>query len=747
MGETDQDDDAPPADGQELASRWLDEIAKAEQARQPWLTRCEKIVKRYKDERDNATEAPRSKRRFNILWSNVETLKPAIYARTPKADVGRRYKDADPVGRVASELIERALNYSGDAYDFDGRMKACRDQFLLVGRATAWVRYTATFQPTATTPANDDAEALEDAPSASGQISDEPEELVDTETVEFDHVSYEDFLHGPGRSWAEVSWIARKAYLTRKELVARFGEDKGKAVTLDFTPAGVRDDDRDDQFKKAVVFEVWDRATRTAIWLSKGYPTDVLDEREDPLGLQDFFPCPPPMLATTGLDSLVPVPDFVLYQDQADEIDDLTDRIHDLTKMLKVRGFYAGQHEAKMANLLDGANGDMVSVDGWQAVKDGGGLKGLVDYFPIEMVISTLQECIATRKQTIDDVYQITGISDIMRGDTDPDETKGAQVLKSTWGSSRVRDRQKEMARFARDILRLKAQVIAAKFQPQTLSEMTDVQLLTAAEKQQIALVQQAAQQAAAAAQAQGLPAPAPPPALDPAKLKLMSEPSWDDVMQLMGSKTLLRFRIDVESDSTAEPDEQEEKQRRIEFVEAIGKFIANSLPVVQTQPAMLPLVMESLKFLVRGFRAGREMEDIIDQATAKLEQAAQQPQPQAPPKGPDPQAQQMQGQAAMLKAQAAMGQVQNDRAHLQIEGQRAAAEHQAAMAGVQAENARTQADTQASMHATNTDAHVAMHAAALDQQTQLRQAVEKAEQKNLIHEINDHSPIEARTP
>ena len=563
--------------------------------------------------------------------------------------------------------------------------------------------------------------------------------------MEFDHVSYEDFLHGPGRSWAEVPWVARKAYLTRKELVARFGEEVGKAVTLDFTPKGCSDDDRDDQFKKAIIYEVWDRPTKSAVWLSNGYPKDVLDRREDPLGLQDFFPCPPPMLATTGLDSIVPVPDFLLYQDQADEIDDLTDRIRDLCKMLKVRGFYAGQHEDKLANLLNGENGDMIAIDGYQAVKDGGGLKGLVDYFPTEMVITTLRECIATRKQMIDDVYQITGISDIMRGDTDPDETKGAQVLKSTWGSSRVRDRQKEMARFARDILRLKAQVIASKFQPQTLSEMTDVQLLTAAEKQQITAMQQAAQQAAAMAQQQGQQPP-PPPAIDPAKLKLMTEPSWEDVMQLMGDKTLLRFRIDVESDSTAEPDEQEEKQRRIEFVEAIGKFIANSLPVVQTQPALLPLIMESLKFLVRGFRAGREMEDIIDQATAKLEQAAAQPPPEQP-KGPDPQAQQMQAQAAMLKGQAAVGAVQNDKQHLQIEAQRAAAEHQAAMAGVSAENYRTHADTQADLHATNTDARVAMHGAQLDQQTQLRQAVEKAEQKNLIHQINDQSPITARTP
>src|SRR5699024_4960189 len=77
---------------------WLLELEKRENdgAEQRWGERGKRATKRYRDEsggiRDNNA-------RFNILWSNVETLLPALYARPPKAEVSRRNKDADPVAR------------------------------------------------------------------------------------------------------------------------------------------------------------------------------------------------------------------------------------------------------------------------------------------------------------------------------------------------------------------------------------------------------------------------------------------------------------------------------------------------------------------------------------------------------------------------------------------------------------------------------------------------------------------------
>src|ERR1700689_2307627 len=81
------------------------------------------------------------------------------------------------------------------------------------------------------------------------------------------------------------------------------------------------------------------------------------------------------------------------------------------------------------------------------------------------------------------------------------------------------------------------------------------------------------------------------------------------------------------------EPNDQQEKQRRIEFIQAVGLYLEKTLSVVQLAPEMLPVVVEGLKFLVRGFRVGREMEDVIEAALDQLQARAQgqggQPQPQ----------------------------------------------------------------------------------------------------------------------
>ena len=439
------------------------------------------------------------------------------------------------------------------------------------------------------------------------------------------------------------------------------------------------------------------------------------------------------MYGTLGPTSLVPTPDYVYYQDQAEELDELTSRIDKLTEALKVTGFYAAHHKSEISQLLAPSNENkLIPVESWAAMQGDGGVKGLIEYWPVDQVVSVLKQCIELRKQLIDDIYQITGVADVMRGQSDPDETAKAQGIKAQWGSIRVRDRQKEIERFARDVLRIIGEVIASKFDPSTLGQMTDVQLLTAAQKQQM---QAQLQLQAQAAQQQGQP----PPPVSPQVQSQLAQPTWDDVMGILGNAATRQFRIDIETDSTIEPNEQEEKQRRIEFVQTVGELMAKALPVLQSTPALFPVISESLKFLVRGFRAGREMEDVIDRAMDQLQQQSGQGNPQAGQQQAQQQSDQAKAQAAMLTAQARMGQVQNDQAHLQIEAQRAGMEHQAALAGVQAENARTAADERVGIRQANVQGQVDMHQL-------MQQAIQRAEQRRLVGEINNDSPIRAPT-
>lgn len=739
------DDDA------QTAARWIAEIELAEKDATPWADRCKKIIRRYKDERTNPQ---RRSRQFAILWSNIQILGPATYARTPQANVSRRFKDEDPVGRLASEILERCLNSSAETYGFDQVMKQARDSYLLLARGQAWERYVPHWGEQRTNVFLTDNTYTDDT----GQAHDEEnvkhdaegphvmEPYVKYEETCTDYISWDDFLTNAARTWAEVRWVAKRVFMTRDEMVERFGE-KGSQVPLNWTPTGAdeRPGPNDQKIKKGIVFEIWDKVSRKAIWVAKGV-NELLDIMDDPLGLNDFFPCPRPLLGTVGPDSIIPIPDFIYYQDQADEINDLTARIGTLADALRMVGVYAGEHDTTLAKMFKGDNNELIPIDSMAALKDSGGVKGIIEWLPIDMVIQTIKACIETRKQLIEDIHEITGISDIIRGATDPNETATAQGIKAQWGSLRVRDRQRELERFARDVLRIKAQVIASKFSVDTLKAVSGVKLLTNAEKQQATAQYNAFQQQVQMAQQAGQPAPQPP--LPPEQVmeiqRLMGEPSWEDVEQLLHDSAMRTFRIDVETDSTIEPNEQEDKAKAVEYVQALGEFLAKSLPVAQASPQAVPIIMEALKFVNRRFRVGREMEDIIDKAADQIIVASQQP--PAPPQ-PDP--------VEAGKLQIAQQSNQIKAAQVQQEGVRAQADVQIAQTKVQAEAQRTQADAMTAQHAMQLaqqqhqlaaqgqmhDQGMARSAADQAQHEALMQTVLKAQELQLKREIMENPP------
>jgi hypothetical protein len=61
-------------------------------------------------------------------------------------------------------------------------------------------------------------------------------------------------------------------------------------------------------------------------------------------------------------------------------------------------------------------------------------------------------------------IYEITGIADIMRGQTNASETLGAQEIKPTWGTLRLKRLQREVQRYSRDLLRMMLEIAATKF-------------------------------------------------------------------------------------------------------------------------------------------------------------------------------------------------------------------------------------------------------------------------------------------
>lgn len=477
----------------EAARKWLDVIARYDRTFEKWRERVRRILKVYTDSRtsESAADLEANRRKFNLYWANIKTLQPSLYQKLPQPSVSRRFKDDDRVARVAGEMVERAVTFNWDKGGFDAVMRQVRDDFLHAARAQVWVRYVPTLEGN----------------------------MIKEERVAVDYVNWADFGHNVARDWSEVTAVWRRVYMTRQQLIDRFGKEKGALVGLDHKPDAPTDNvsgdttiPRDD---KATVYEIWDKVTRKVFFIAKSYDKGPLEVAEPLLPFDDFYPCPRPAYGTLEGGTLIPVPDYALYQDQLEEIDELTIRMGRLLDALKLVGFYPSSSEeaseAIKKALTPGVENVLIPIPAFGEFKDGGGVNGKLEWLPVDQVAKVLQACWEARKQLIDDVFQITGISDIMRGDTDAQETASAQRIKSQWGSIRIRDQQYELARFARDVARLVAEVVCDRFQPATLMAMTNMRLPTDQQVQQMIMEAQAQAQAQAVAQQPPAPAGGPP--------------------------------------------------------------------------------------------------------------------------------------------------------------------------------------------------------------------------------------------
>lgn len=584
----------------------VDQIRRAERKFEPWIRRGERVIKRYADERDDLSKA---RRRMNLLWSNVETTRPAAYFRTPTPEVVRRQKDGDRIGRLVAELLEPALECLFDKNNIDHIMKETLQDRLLPGRGVARVA-----------------------------ISDDGD-------VVMRHTHWRDFGHLPARRWEEVPAVWFSEYLTKDELVRRYGK-RGESVPLDHRPADAEMTKEDDSRSKAHIRQVWHRPSRKVLWVSTGAENGgVLAEKDDPLRLEGFFPNPMPLYATLSPDSLIPVPDFAQYQDQADEIDDLTERIGELSEALKLVGLYSADQD-ELPRLASAKNLDLIPVTNFAAFASKGGTGGMIEWMPIEMVAATLQQCYLARDQAKQALFEISGIADIIRGSSDPNETLGAQQIKERWGGLRIKELQKDVQRFARDLTRMQAELVAEHY--------TGEQLL------QIAQI---------APQPYEIPSPPmPDPDGQPMQIPpqvITPEMQVEKAMEILRSDKLRGYYVDIQTDSTLEPDEAQEKAEATEFMTAFSQVMDRATQMIAVSPASAPMVKAMVMFTIRRFRAGRSQEEMIEQTLDQMIQAAQQPQQ-------DP------AQAAEeMKMQVEQARLQMDGQRMQMEQQGKAAEIQ----------------------------------------------------------------------
>lgn len=613
--------DFDPASEPESSKPWLNLIAEAEKAMQTWQEKSDNIDKLYASLEKQA--AGTRDREFNIFWANIQVLGPSIYSRPPVPVVVPRWRSRNPVARVASEMLERCSIITFELEDVDGTMRLVRDDLVRLARGAPWVEY-----------------------------EDKLKKGKKNERVCIKHVDRRDFVCSPARKWKEVDIAAKREWLTEEQMKERFEEYSGDAYKgAEYKVADREQKDRGnaDPIKKAGVWEVWSKSQDKVVWVTEGVE-EILDGGEPYLTLDNFFPCPRPAYATVQPGSLVPVPDMVYYKDQLEEINDLTARIGGLADALVVKGFYPAGGEIgdviEAALKTNDSKAIMVPVSNWAAFGTSGG--DPIVWLPLEMIANTLKGLVELRKQLIDDVYQITGLSDIMRGTTNANETLGAQELKSQYGSVRVRDRQDELVRVARDLTRISAEVMAENFNKQTLMDMSQMDLPSDADiKKQVRELEEQGKQIIAAAKKQVVEASKNPQVMAQAQAnpeqaqqaaqqiqqqaqqqiegiqeqikKLGETVTIDQVMKLLKEQRLRPFVLDIETDSTIAPDENAQKQRATEFVTAVGGFMRQAIEAVQMVPQAAPLMADTLKYVASQFRAGRELDASIDEFAEQM--------------------------------------------------------------------------------------------------------------------------------
>lgn len=300
---------------------------------------------------------------------------------------------------------------------------------------------------------------------------------------------------------------------------------------------------------------------------------------------------------------LTPVPPYEAYRELAEELNEVTDRIRRLVRQIRVRGWYASAAQ-DLQQLVQAADGELVPAQSLEAfISAGGDVSKVIGWWPIEPQVKALQQLYDQRDKIKEAIYEVSGLSDILRGASQASETATAQNIKNQWGSLRIQRLQAEIARFIRDVFRIKAELIANHFDIGFLSSMTGVKLVPARDKalaqQQIQMVQQ---QAAMAAQQQapqggppgagGPPPPAPPPV--PKQIQeILDAPTVEEVEPLLRDDLMRSFKIDVESDSTIRADLTRNQQTMSEFVQGTAAYIQAVGPAVQA--GLLPRMQRSI--------------------------------------------------------------------------------------------------------------------------------------------------------
>ena len=539
------------ADLHRIGTQWLERIEESERRERNWYSEAERAEAHYSADEEGSDDALPD---FNIVHSNVETIVPAIINSAPSPNIRPGHGQNDKPAKNVADIFEKTIEAQTDDDRLEEEAEGVAQDAFLAGRGVIRVLFDADEIPA----------VVAEHPDTGISFEISPAEVIN-ERLLYQVVSWRDYREGPAKRWRDVPWVA-----FRHEV----GEDERQRLEDPELMALQRSEtDPENEELEATIWEIWCRETGK-VYMVSDVSAKVLAIKPDPLGLKRFFPCAKPMQPITVTKHRVPVCPYAIYRKLALELDTATKRINKIMKGLKVRGAIAADADV-VEFLAEADDNDIVAVPNIENIAAAGGLSKAIAWWPIDMAIAVLRELYMEREQTRQAIYEITGISDIVRGQSSAAETATAQQIKTEWGSLRVKKMQKQIQRVIRDVYVISAEIISRHFSYETLMKTTGIQI-------------------------------------GPAEAAMLEKP-------------LDHYRIDVETDSTIRADLTKSRREMSEFLTGTANFFQTMAPVVAQAPATAGAIAKMYAAFARQFSLGKAGEDALEEFIAMAEAAGQQ--------------------------------------------------------------------------------------------------------------------------
>ena len=528
-------------DTKKLKSTWYNRIKAEQKKHKTFRERAKKAIEVYENEHKD-DQGGKKAVFFPVLRSVVDVQLGALTSKQPQARLSKRF-EYDSENNLCDKL-ELAANYFIEKGNMQGEIYQAAEDYLTAGVGGLKLVYDAELveQPIIAQDVDDNGVPYE---YDTGEV----EEVIKSESLIAERFEWCNFGWEPSARWKDVDWIYFESDFTVKEFEKKYGE----------TPSMIEaNKDPGDDYKSTVtVYEIWDKENERRITICDSHD-DVLEDDENPLNTEHFYPIAEPMFFALADDELTPCPEFHFWNALHDRIQQLSEREGKLIQRYKDLTFYAQEAFTDLVSIESAVDGANVPVDLKKYMVNG----QMPDISKVVMKWDNSQTAtvLAMVKENIQEglsrIYQITGIGDIMQAASDPNETATAQNLKHSWGSSRLASKRFCIENHIRGTIEVMVNTMCKLFEPQSIAMAAGEQL-------------------------------------SPEEIQILQ--SGDE------------YRIDVETLSTLSIDKDRDQQNAVDMVSALSGIFNPQLAIPQ------PIQLSLINSLVETFPGGRELQTTMD--------------------------------------------------------------------------------------------------------------------------------------